>query len=696
MLFVVDVDDEEVSRISRNLYKVMTNVIGSEDTVLIRRTGTNLRDDIIMMERELTDGDTIPCFSGSKAEGLRFETSDEDWMYVYRTFRVIPSDSYACLYYGNLTVSRLLIMDNEMTKPGFTLLRVMDKSKWFTNDKGQSPIVWMFNAYYIPSKEWREVHLHQGDHSHMMQLHGPCTTSVVYKKEYDWAHCLKCEIWPANARSCIHRLRQSSWFSDDIIRNIVRDGVLFVPIGAKQSFFEDTEWRMSFSLAEKKLIHSMNHTQFLCYGLLKVFLKEAIESEEQVKGLLFSYFLKTALFWEITEFPYHWNPSSLLSYFWKCLCRLIQWVSCSYCPNFFVPENNMFEGKIEGENRVNLLQHLGTLHQEGYRCLLRCPSLESHSMTDVMNRNINHAEKAVCKGCIAMDLIKEGLAVRHIFCFKLNKKIQCLLLHRLMNTTNNSLKRFMIKTCFSESLIQICRCQSSQSNLVPIRDGCNKVHYKNHKQRMNVFNQCRTDSACHYLYQAMECYSFGKYRQTIRLAQQAREVIFSQNSVITHWDINELDRKMGNEELSIQTIMEKFAIGIVRYDNNIPELFIEAFTCRENHSLPAAICALFLQYLSYNKFGLQRQRDEALLKLSRVIYHNDNDEISWQILGICQQMSGDIQTACHSYRMALHHKEILTDKAVFIRLGTLLAKYFLNQRLTEENSTQIYINKLKR
>ena len=132
---------------------------------------------------------------------------------------------------------------------------------------------------------------------------------------------------------------------------------------------------MSFSLAEKKFIHAMNHTQFLCYGVLKLFLKEAIDENPEVKGLLCSYFLKTALFCELTTTSNLWNPSSLLSGFWKCFCRLLQWINCSYCPNFFIPQNNMFEGKIEGTNRNKLLQHMRTLYGEGYRCLLRIKKL---------------------------------------------------------------------------------------------------------------------------------------------------------------------------------------------------------------------------------------------------------------------------------------------------------------------------------
>ena len=98
-------------------------------------------------------------------------------------------------------------------------------------------------------------------------------------------------------------------------------------------------------------------------------MKEVIDANSEVKGLLCSYLLKTALLWEITKAVNLWNPSSLLHCFWKCFNRLLQLVNSSYYPNFFIPQNNMFVGKIEGPNRDKLLPHLRALHSEGYKCL---------------------------------------------------------------------------------------------------------------------------------------------------------------------------------------------------------------------------------------------------------------------------------------------------------------------------------------
>ena len=119
----------------------------------------------------------------------------------------------------------------------------------------------------------------------------------------------------------------------------------------------------------------MNNTQFLCYGLLKIFLKEAINSNKDVDGLLFSYYLKTAVFWEIIDNTEQWIPDLFLRCFWRCLIRLIQWVNDEFCPNFFIPENNIMMGKFNRLSKSALLHHLLTLHNEGYMCLLRCQSL---------------------------------------------------------------------------------------------------------------------------------------------------------------------------------------------------------------------------------------------------------------------------------------------------------------------------------
>ena len=389
VLFSV-MDDEVLNLFSGNLHTMLDKVIGSERAININRTATNLGDDVLRKQCEVAEYSWVPRFSGSKGEGFRFKSSDDDWLLISRDIKVIPSDSYAAIYDQNTT---LLVIDNNSTKPGYTLLRLRGEPR---NLHGTLPSENLLTSkkywkeglipysieyfpklgYYLSSEKWRDFLSSSSLNQETEFEHGPCVSGkLTHDMEYDNAFALQCDTWPSNAQYCVKRLCHSKWPSHDTVLSIVNDGVLFVAIGAKKSSLVSLEWRISFNLAERKLVYSMNHTQFLCYGLLKIFLKEAIEVNPNVKGLLCSYFLKTALFWEITSSKNQWNPSLLLANFWNCFRRLMQWISCSLCPNFFIPENNMFEGKIEDRNRTMLLQHLNSLYSEGFPCLLRCPSL---------------------------------------------------------------------------------------------------------------------------------------------------------------------------------------------------------------------------------------------------------------------------------------------------------------------------------
>ena len=117
-------------------------------------------------------------------------------------------------------------------------------------------------------------------HSHRFPSsveHGPCESGKVGEVEYDFAMCFHCDFWPPAASSWINRCH--SWPAKGVVDYIVRNGCHFVPIGHPLGIHKHVEWRISFSQAEYKLVHSINHCQFLTYGLLKLFLKEVIDKQ---------------------------------------------------------------------------------------------------------------------------------------------------------------------------------------------------------------------------------------------------------------------------------------------------------------------------------------------------------------------------------------------------------------------------------
>ena len=107
------------------------------------------------------------------------------------------------------------------------------------------------------------------------------------------------------------------------------------------------------------MVHAMNYTQILCYPLLKLSLKNIIDRNETVKGLLCSYFMKTAVFWLAEEISISaFQLKSVFHCYFLCLDEMITWVKRCYCPNYFIPEHIMFRGKITPSNSRQLLNVL--------------------------------------------------------------------------------------------------------------------------------------------------------------------------------------------------------------------------------------------------------------------------------------------------------------------------------------------------
>lgn len=82
--------------------------------------------------------------------------------------------------------------------------------------------------------------------------------------------------WPKQASEWRKR-RRHGWPPQDVMAAIVNKGSHFVPVGHHLSRNQDLEWGLSFSLAEMKLVESMNETQRKCCALLKMVLRDLIK-----------------------------------------------------------------------------------------------------------------------------------------------------------------------------------------------------------------------------------------------------------------------------------------------------------------------------------------------------------------------------------------------------------------------------------
>ena len=159
----------------------------------------------------------------------------------------------------------------------------------------------------------------------------------------------------------------------------------------------------------------MNHCQFLCYGLLKIFLKDVISTTEN-ESCLCSYFMKTIVF-SVIQNDNHmsWVPENLLMCFWTCFKLLISWVQRGECPNFFIPQNNMFRVKVVGQNKVALFDQLFSLYCKGISCLLLSPTIRKQLYTPIIDTTLTFRtdEGSIIHSCrldicLFVELASEG------------------------------------------------------------------------------------------------------------------------------------------------------------------------------------------------------------------------------------------------------------------------------------------------
>ena len=145
-----------------------------------------------------------------------------------------------------------------------------------------------------------------------------------------------------------------------------------------------------------------------------------------------------------------WNTSNFLSCFLSCFQRLLQWINIEFCPNFFIPENNMFADKIHGAARSLLLSNLVPLYKEGYNCLLRCPSIQNGLHTIIQQQllgNTSETTEESEKCQVEVELILEvwnSKPVLKMIQSELTRQIQDLE-HIIISTNNTELEQEILQ-----------------------------------------------------------------------------------------------------------------------------------------------------------------------------------------------------------------------------------------------------------
>nr|XP_022346225.1 uncharacterized protein LOC111138503 [Crassostrea virginica] len=657
----------QTSHISESVYVGLCLKIGTPQKVAIRRDVVDITE---LLKNKVTvkeerNNNVFEMLSGSQREGFRFKDSDWDYMYWPNNHRVLWDFSQVTLY--NTHTYRLILCDSSESPPGFTLLWLPLEE---TNRRALPSCVRINGALYISSA------MHRDKTCTLLRpnstVHGPCSSGNHCGLEYDDAHCFVSDFWPPSASSWTDRCH--SWPPPHVVNDIIRSGCHFVAIGHKLGKHADNEWRISFSLAERKLVYAMNHTQFLTYGLLKYFVKEFNKGKSEDKKLLCSYHMKTAIFWAIQQNTIaHWCPQNLLAGFWVCFKLLLKWVYEGVCPNFFIPENNMFLNKVHGEAQRNLFTQLYGLYEEGIAFLLQSPSISSYIMVVLCNPRIS-----VCTE--ERTLISEAVLDTELFHEILTKELHpinlysCMkYLHTLEQLIRSPLTQYQIPTLQKLTATILQKSAFMLHDMYTDTSGSNKQMYIADKRscymlRLAAKFGCVSDL----LYIAMYLYKTFRHREALSVIEMTMVKLAEPGLMYgRHVDPERYTETVGGRSWSYK--MRNTVAYYFILDNHtcyIDELTPEQQSGTLNHYqylfIPSFILLHMLEFLCCRH--VDPMRAQAALYVLQFLVHHDQGvlvdvvlrEISWEILGICQQMTGNHQAALYSYTQSL--RQIPTNK----------------------------------
>lgn len=650
----------------------LCQIVGTAKQIAIRRDPIFIAE--IFARHVPTELGTTDILSGSMKEGFRLLGSDQDTMIWQNNYRVIFDKSQS-KYYQSFPDKKFILSDSSESPPGFTLLQILEPSMI---TEMQAATVIINGRCYISSSQFRKstCSIVQTDSTE----HGPCSSGNLVGVEYDIALCFVCDFWPQSASSWIERCH--SWPSPEIVHDIVKNGCHFVAIGSPLGPHKNEEWRISFSEAEFKCVDAMNHSQFLTYGLLKIFLKEVIneQSDETSCKLLCSYHLKTAVFWAIQQnLLNQWNPQNFLSGVWTCFRILLHWVFNGVCPNFFIPKNNMFLAKVQGSAQCSLFIQLNKLYQNGPSCLLQSSTIRFAIYTVLCNPRISictNESVEICEVDHDLELSRSSMNFLPLGSWGYFKALTI-----VEHILDLPLTKYKVVTLQSLTAFFFFNVAFMLKNIDTLPRENKRLYITDKLSRHMLKQAAGFRYVSDALYIAMYNYKTLRYRDASHIIEMTKKKL-AKPYLLYHIYV---DKKRYTEAVGGQSWSAKMRQAVaydIILDNSIvyiDELVLEQRSALRNKrralNIPVFVMLYFLEFLCYRHFDTKHAQT-ALDNLKSIVHQNREDivprqirDISWEILGICQQLQNTedtLQDALYSFRQSLaqdsYHKFQLATK----------------------------------
>lgn len=188
-----------------------------------------------------------------------------------------------------------------------------------------------------------------------------------------------CKEWPSCAKEWCTRDRPSRWPSQELIKKVIQDGCHIVPkfdAAVKSSVtpsnsemaeaaeginFPQTQWRYSFSLAERTLMNSITDEQKMCYLIFKYLFSRYVKLD----SVITTYTTKTLFLWALETVPVdQWTKATIGDRVKDLMEDLRTCVKKKHCPHYFISGSNTLQQMDDKSLKVTLENGLSMLDED--------------------------------------------------------------------------------------------------------------------------------------------------------------------------------------------------------------------------------------------------------------------------------------------------------------------------------------------
>ena len=642
------------------LSALLDNVTGSEEGVRIRQDFCKIKDCLAS-----SNPDNVNIYyTGSKAEGLDLPGSDHDYMIDINTMDIEVSESLQDLVRSTRRNKLLIITDN--VPPAFVMLKCVTLQDPFILRSA----VHMNNESYLSSQQFVSHPFWLKSEKETRRIQGP---SIEIWSEYedtsqsgrDNVPSILCKFWPTSAAEWKDRPRHYGWPSQRDKEYIEQFGCHLVPVGHPLSARKSFEWRLSFSIAERTLVWSFNHTQLQCYAVMKLILKEYVKKKcaEKYKSVLCSYFIKTFLFWQFekTDLSF-WQITNLSGCIMSLLREFYVSIQTGVLRHYFVPRFNLFEIKLTADANTQHLKIFSNVIETGIAIIGQCQSLsgvysDCIAITDKRHCEMRTTEiferRLLDSDSITMDFVNNDM----FYLLRVIKDSPCvnslytLLLRLSSGRFSTSVYIFTIRQLCRLTVIRKLYNASYPSNRY--------VHYHTNPLSRNVYG---TDIATSKLWLATFLLQQEDYYESLQnvndvLSSIPPYALYCSGVIMSGEDSKQLyiDRYCSRNTDILCRAKEAWLFDMLithsEYSFVPRAIQIELDYCNPHVGvwISPFIYAYYLMFLCYHGLGQYDNRDRALRQLVETVSDRERRGVmrhhSFNIAGHCMLITGNVYMA---------------------------------------------------